>query len=496
MSKDAAHNRRKPAHHRGRPPRRDTDGPRRDSRPRVSTSPRAAAFDVLVAVEDSDTYANLLLPPLLRERRIFGRDAALATELAYGTLRMQGRYDAVIAAASGRDLASLDRPVVVALRLGAHQLLGMRVPPHAAVSETVALARDRISAGPAQLINAVLRRISEHTCEQWLERLASGNTDRDLAVRFSHPEWILRAFRQALGADPTRSDDPETALTRALEANNTPPEVHLVLRPGIPADLAEARSVPGTYARSARYLQGGDPGQLPGLRTGAIGVQDEGSQLVTLATLSAPLEGPDATWLDLCAGPGGKAALMAAALADQGGGTFVANELHAHRARLVEQNLRAIPPTLTPQVRTGDGREVGALEPGRYDRVLLDAPCTGLGALRRRPESRWRRSPSDLPELTALQRSLLTSALAAVRPGGIVGYVTCSPHVAETALVVKDATRQAGRQGIEIELLDAPALLQSVSRTPVAGLHGPYAQLWPHVHGTDAMFLAVIRRLT
>src|SRR5699024_6050055 len=177
-------------------------------------------------------------------------------------------------------------------------------------------------------------------------------------------------------------------------------------------------------SRTARYLDGGDPGQLPALRAGTVGVQDEGSQLVTLAAAAAPIEGSDRRWLDLCAGPGGKAALLASLLADHGGGEFVANELHPHRTKLLEQSLPAIPESVTIDLRTGDGRELGDLEPGSYDRVLLDAPCTGLGALRRRPESRWRRSAADLPGLTALQRELLGSARSEERRVG----TECGAH--------------------------------------------------------------------
>lgn len=448
---------------------------------------------MLSAVTHSDAYANLLLPPLLREREIFGRDAAFATELTYGTLRLQGRYDAIIEAASGRAVADLDVAVQVALRLGAHQLLGMRVPPHAAVSETVALARREISAGPAQLVNAVLRRVSEKTLPEWLEQISPGSTDIDLARRHSHPEWIVRAFRQGLSAPSTQAED---ELVQLLEANNTPPAVQLVARPGVTTDddLAGLRLDPGRYAPTAHYLHSGDPGQLRGLRAGRLGVQDEGSQLVTLATFAAPVDGPDSTWLDVCAGPGGKAALAAALLAERGGGTLVANELHQHRTDLVQSNVQAIPDSVTIDLRTGDGREVGTYEPGAYDRVLVDAPCTGLGALRRRPESRWRRQPSDLPALTALQRDLLTSALRSVRVGGVVGYITCSPHVAETTLVVKDVVRALAKDGLEVETLDAAAIGADVSRQGDLGGVGPYLQLWPHRHGTDAMFLALLRR--
>lgn len=488
---------------RTQPPRR-TQQPRRgggqrrerdhQDRVKTATSPRSAAFDVLIAVEESDSYANLLLPPLLRERRIIGRDAAFATELTYGTLRMQGRYDEIISRAAARPIGELDPPIRVALRLGAHQLLATRVPAHAAVSETVALARQRIGAGPAQLVNAVLRRVSERTSEEWEAELITDEGDQALAITHSHPEWILRAFRQALNARLDEGQDVEESLRSLLHANNEPPQVHLAVRPGLEVQGEAQELHPGRYARTARYLDGGDPGDISGIRSGSLGVQDEGSQLVTLAALGVEVEGSDETWIDLCAGPGGKAALMASTLADRGGGRFVANELHPHRTRLVEQNLRAIPESVDVELRTADGTETGDLEPGQYDRVLIDAPCTGLGALRRRPESRWRKTPTDLPELTALQRSLLLSGLKTVRVGGVVAYITCSPHVAETSLVVKDALRGAKKAGITAETLNAGEALASVSREQPEGTDTQMVQLWPHLHGTDAMFLTLLRR--
>ena len=164
----------------------------------------------------------------------------------------------------------------------------------------------------------------------------------------------------------------------------------------------------------------------------------------------------------------------------------MANELQPHRVDLVRRAVAALD---SVEVRVGDGREVGRTEPGRYARVLVDAPCTGLGALRRRPESRWRRRPADVPALGDLQRSLLEAALDATAPGGVVGYVTCSPHVAETRVVVADVL--AGRE--DVELLDAPAALRAVAPDLPLG-PGPHAQLWPHVHGTDAMHLSLVRR--
>ncbi len=466
-------------------------------RSRATDPARTTAFDVLRQVADSDAYANLVLPPLLRERRIAGRDAAFATELAYGTLRLRGRYDAVLAYAVDRGLDRVDPAVLDVLRLGAHQLLGMRVPPHAAVSETVALARGRVGAGPAQFVNAVLRRVADASLDEWLARLSEAAGDDEtarLAVTQSHPAWVVRALRESLVGNGRHVEE----LERLLEADNVAPQVTLVARPGL-STLEELHAAfpdgePGVLAPTALRLAGGDPGAVTAVREGRAGVQDEGSQLVALALAAAPLDGPDRRWLDLAAGPGGKAALLAAEAARRGA-RLVANEVQPHRARLVAQSLRAIPADAVEEVRTGDGRLVGSSEPGAYDRVLLDAPCTGLGALRRRPEARWRRTPADLPTLTALQRELLASALAAVRPGGLVAYVTCSPHLAETRLVVADALKAAAKAGTRATLVDARPVIDALALRSGLDLgEGPQVQLWPHVHGTDAMHLTLLRR--
>lgn len=466
------------------------------ARRRAGDPARGAAYDVLRAVDTSDSYANLVLPPLLRERRVAGRDAAFATELAYGTLRLRGRYDAVIELCAARPVASIDPPVLDLLRLGMHQVLGMRVPAHAAVSETVGLARERAGTGASQFVNAVLRAASREPLETWLDRVAEAAQPADdttrLAVTQSHPAWVVRALREALAG----SGRPVGELEDLLRADNEAPHVTLVARPGLvdPGELAaDAGARPGRWAPTALVLDGGgDPAALAAVRDGRAGVQDEGSQLVTLALTGAPLDGPDERWLDLCAGPGGKAALLGA-IAAQRGARLVANEVQPHRARLVEQAVAGLPAGAVEQVRTGDGRTLGTDEPGAYDRVLVDAPCTGLGALRRRPESRWRRTPADLAGLAELQRALLTSALAAVRVGGVVAYVTCSPHLAETQLVVKDVVRARTKAGDGVEVLDARAAVLAVA--PAIELpERDDVQLWPHAHGTDAMHLTLLRR--
>ncbi|MDM8083892.1 transcription antitermination factor NusB [Cellulomonas cellasea] len=468
-------------------------------RRREADAARTAAFDVLRAVRETDSYANLVLPPLLRERRINGRDAGFATELAYGALRLQGRYDAIIEQCAARPVTAIDAPVLDVLRLGAHQLLGMRVPAHAAVSETVGLARQQVGAGAAQFVNAVLRAVSKEPLEVWLERIGdaadpAGDAPFErLAVVESHPVWVVRALREALVAHGRPADE----IDALLRADNDAPRVTLVARPGLAtadevvADLPESRA--GRWAPTAVVLDSGDPASLAAVRRGAVGVQDEGSQLTALALAEVPVEGRDERWLDLCAGPGGKAALLGA-LAGVRGARLVANEVQPHRARLVERALAALPDGAVEEVRVGDGRVVGEQEPAAYDRVLVDAPCTGLGALRRRPEARWRRSPADLQGLGELQRALLGSALQAVRVGGVVAYVTCSPHLVETQLVVKDAVRAAGRHGLEVEVLDAREPVRRLA--PGIDLADRVdVQLWPHVHGTDAMHLTLLRRV-
>lgn len=450
----------------------------------LADHPREAAFDVLRAVAERDAYANLALPAVLRERGLEGRDARLATELAYGTLRGQGTYDAILAACVDRPVADLDGPVLDVLRLGAHQRMAMRIPPHAAVSATVDLARARVGARPARLVNAVLRKIGRYNLDGWAAQLVASRHDDPiayLAFRHAHPEWIVRSFLTAL-------DDDLAAVEECLIANNRAPLVTLVARPGRSEvdELVAAGAERSRWSRFGAVLPSGDPARVPAVQAGRAGVQDEGSQLVTLALADAPLDGPDERWLDMCAGPGGKAALLAG-LATGRGARLLAAEQHEHRARLVEAAIRGDAGEHEVLVADASAPPWPADD---FDRVLLDAPCTGLGALRRRPEARWRRSPSDVGELRSAQTALLRSAIRSVRPGGLVAYVTCSPHRSETISVVDEVVDEVSYEGAPVEWVDARPFLPGV---PDLG-YGPYVQLWPHVHETDAMFLAVLRK--
>ncbi|MFG2227176.1 RsmB/NOP family class I SAM-dependent RNA methyltransferase [Streptomyces sp. NPDC048644] len=469
---------------------------RRPSKPyrRPQKDPvRILAFEALRAVDERDAYANLVLPPLLRKAResadFDSRDAALATELVYGTLRRQGTYDAIIAQCVDRPLREVDPPVLDVLTLGAHQLLGTRIPTHAAVSASVELARVVLGDGRAKFVNAVLRKIAATDFDGWLERVAP-DYDEDpedhLGLVHAHPRWIVSALWDALGGGRAGIED-------LLEADNERPEVTLVARPGrstaqeLLDAVGEDSGLPGRWSPYAvRLAEGGEPGALDAVREGRAGVQDEGSQLVAVALANAPVEGNDRAWLDGCAGPGGKAALLAA-LAAERGAALLASEKQPHRARLVARALEGNPGPYA--VIAADGTRP-AWRPGSFDRVLVDVPCTGLGALRRRPEARWRRRPDDLEGFAPLQRELLRQALAAVRVGGVVGYATCSPHPAETRAVVDDVLKGHGGAPVEVEWIDARPLMPGV---PALG-EGPDVQLWPHLHGTDAMYLALLRR--
>jgi 16S rRNA (cytosine967-C5)-methyltransferase len=432
---------------------------------------------VLRAVSERDAYANLALPALLRERGITARDAAFATELTYGACRARGLLDAVIGRAAGRPPESIDPVLLDLLRLGAYQLLRTRVDAHAAVSTTVDQAALEFDSARAGFVNGVLRTISSRDEQSWVDELApDAATDPIGHAAFvgSHPRWIVQSFADALGGDAWQ-------LGALLATDDARPVVHLAARPGVLTNEELAEAVGGTagrYSPYAVYLSGGDPGRLSAVREGSALVQDEGSQLVARALTLAELDGSDGgRWLDLCAGPGGKTALLAS-LAAPAGAHVTAVEPAPRRADLVEENTRG----LEVEVLRVDGRDPD-LQPG-FDRVLVDTPCTGLGALRRRPEARWRRTPADVPVLAKLQRELLASAVKLTRPGGVVLYATCSPHLAETVGVVADALRRH-----PVRAIDTRPLFEPVDNLG----DGPYVQLWPHRHGTDAMFAAALQ---
>ena len=430
------------------------------NKPRKIDNPRLLAFEVLAEVGLQGAYSNLILPKALSESILEANDRAFATELVYGTLRMQGRHDHFISAASDRSLEQIDPKALIVLRLGTHQLKQMRVPSHAAIYESVELAKKVVGKSTASFVNAILRKIDSLDFEQ----LSKPTQEyARLALEYSHPEWIVSSYFDSL----KNSSD----VISLLQANNNPAKPTLIAWPGLATqgELLEAGALAIATSSVAATFDG-NPGDIAAIRERRAGVQDLGSQLVVEKFYDQFK--PNLRWLDLCAGPGGKAAYLSALL-KRDGGSLLANEISNERAKLVSQVMQH------GEVNVCDGRSMPD-ELGKFDRILLDAPCTGIGALRRRPEVRWRRNLQDLKNLTQLQSELLESATRLLSPGGIIAYVTCSSHQAETKFQIRSFLKQHSnftRISVQDERADIDGDLQ----------------LWPHRDGTDAMFLSLLR---
>lgn len=433
---------------------------------------RLLAFDLLTEVNRNEGYSNLLLPQALNSSKLDERDKSLVTELLYGTIRMQGKHDWVLAHISDRPWIEVDPGIVDICRMGVHQIHEMRIPDHAAVASTVEVARKRLGESKASFVNALLRNVTRKSQEDWFLPLSAiSDPVERMSIQYSHPEWIVSAYYDLL----KNWDEVE----QALAINNEAATPTLVSWPGLSTieDLKSIGGEPTTFSPYGAHWKG-NPGALDLIKARKIGVQDEGSQLVA-SVFAAASAGTN--WLDMCAGPGGKAALLSN-IAREKKIVFTANEVSAVRADLVRQVVNG------DRVLVGDGREIGNLEE-KFDAILIDAPCTGLGALRRRPEVRWRRNLQDLRELTQLQRELIDSGIKALTVGGILGYATCSPHLAETTIQVSDLKRKHGN----MEQIDVspylPDNLENSERDHAMAL-------WTHRTGTDAMFLALFKKVS
>ena len=431
---------------------------------------RLLAFDLITEVNRNEGYSNLLLPAALSASSLEDRDRNLVTELVYGTLRMQGKHDWILAQISDRPWGEVDAGIVDVARMGVHQIHELRIPDHAAVSATVEVARKRLGESKASFVNALLRSVTRKSLDEWFSPLdkMQDNVER-LSIQYSHPQWIISAYFDLL--------KDWQSVEAELATNNIPALPTLVSWPGYSTQdqLVELGAEPTVYSKLGARMKG-NPGNLDLIKHRLAGVQDEGSQLV--ATVFAAAAHGD-SWLDLCAGPGGKAALLSS-IAKGRGINFVANEFSEPRAQLVRNVVHGA------TVWCGDGRDV-ATHGESFDAVIVDAPCTGLGALRRRPEVRWRRSLADLRELTSLQRELLSSAVSVIKPGGLLGYATCSPHLAETTVQVLDILKKHP----ELEQVD---IAQFLPENLKDATRAHSMSLWTHKHGTDAMFLALLRK--
>ena len=436
---------------------------------------RLLVFNLLTQVNRQGAYANLRLPELLADSNLEERDRAFATELGYGTLRMQGLHDELIKRHIDRPFDELDPGIVDLLRMGIHQVTQMRVPDHAAVGETVEVARATIGESRASYVNALLRKTTSDT-SFFADVSAIVDPKRRLAIMYSHPEWEVAAFFDQL------QDWDE--VEKLLQANNVPVKPHLIAWLGR-STVEELLNEGGSRLAWTRFgvLSAKMPGAYKAVKERRSGVQDRGSQLVSQIFLNTATEDTTLSWLDMCAGPGGKASALYTALAqERTQDAFIANEPSEHRARLVAQ---VIP---KQNVISHPGQELAALG-DTYDRILIDAPCTGLGALRRRPEARWRRTPQDLKELVKIQRELLESGLALLNPDGLLAYVTCSPHILETKAQVLELLHR----NKEFELQDIKPFLPELVPSRVLTNDGTL-QLWTHRDDADSMFMALFAR--
>ncbi len=448
-------------------------------------SARALAIEVLRRVDAEDAYADLALNAALSRSSLDARDRAFATDLVYGTLRWRGRLDYLLNERADRPIEGLPPQARAALRSGAYQLLHSRsVPPRAAVGETVeamrALGMERLTG----FANALLRRLHRER-----DNLSFPDPDRDpvghAAARHAHPPWLVERLFGQLG--------PEEAV-RFMEADNLVPPLTLRVRQGRTTreELIERLAAAGFEARAGRYapgavvLEGRVPlGALPGFAEGCFAVQDEASQLVGLLVGA----GPGERVLDLCAAPGGKTAHLAERVGP--GGRVVALDANAARLDLVTTLCRRLGLDNVDTVM-GDARGLPQAVAGDgFDRVLADAPCTGLGVLRRNPDARWRTAPDAPARLADLQSEILARARTLVRPGGVLVYSVCTFAPEETTGVIEGLLGGKGDFVVE----SPEALLGEGCREMVERASCGWAlSTWPQRHGTDAFFAVRMRR--
>jgi 16S rRNA (cytosine967-C5)-methyltransferase len=447
----------------------------------AKASPRKTAWDLHKAVWADGAYANLAWPTLLTRSGLSEKDRRFATELAYGSLRVSGQLTQVLAAAGDANPNRWQKEVLWVLQLGAYQLLHMRTPAHAAVSESVSLTREVGMPRASGLVNAVLRKVSARSLDEWLELLCREMPDETacLAAAYGHPEWVVTKLRSSLEREGRAAE-----IEALLASHNTPARVTAALLPGLAEPQESDARTP--FSPIGVYLDG-DPSQNPLVADGRARIQDEGSQLAALVCARGVAMRGGEKILDMCSGPGGKTAVLLAE-ASATGSHLTSVEVAPHRAQLVRTAIEGFGPNAPCDVLVADATELDA---GLFDRILLDAPCSGLGALRRRPEARWTKEPSDLPTLVHTQARLLDAAVERLAEGGLLTYVTCSPVISETS----DQITAVLNRHSDMEALDTSELVSNISSSRVdAAKVGSAVQLWPHRHGTDAMFIQTLRK--
>lgn len=440
-------------------------------------SRREAALDALLAVDTREAYAALAVDAALRRRRLAVPARGYVTEAVYGTLRRRGTIDWMLGQCSDRPLESLHPAVRNALRLAVYEMCFMRtVPGPVACHEAVALTKRRGPREAAGFVNAVCRTVlRRHQADEWAWPSVAEDPVAALSVLTSHPEWLVRRWVERFGVDEARA---------LCEANNDTPPLHLrtntlkIERRRLAAMLQAggADVVLGRWAPEALHVTGlGRVADNAAFQAGLFAVQDEGAQLVSHALEPRPGQ----RVIDLCAAPGGKTTHLAQLMDNQG--IIVAVDVHENKLALVRESAARLGVRIIDTV-AGDGREM----PGRSapaDRVLVDAPCTGLGVVRRRPDLRWRPREEALADLARQQEELLAAAAALTVPGGLIVYSTCSTEPEETVDVV------ARFLAVHREFAAEPP-------PPGTCKAGAGGYLFPHRHGTDGFFVARLRRRT
>lgn len=434
-------------------------------------SPRQLALDLLGRVATSESYINLLLPKELAKRDWNDADKGLVQELAYGVLRWKLQYDLIIDHfTAGKTLSHTLRS---AIQLGLHQLFRMRIPTHAAINESVDLVKG-FENSAAGLANAVLRNAERAGLDTLVTTLCEGKDQASqLSIKYSHPLWIVSGMKSALDLD-SRGEQ----LEELLAANNEVPVVNLVALTDEAADRLDAEGVERGDSSPRGFLAKGNLTEV--LSDSEVRVQDQGSQLVALAFAAVAPKGT--RWLDMCSGPGGKSAVLERQIGPEG--QLTCYEPNKKRAKLVQN---ALLPSGKSVVEVKRGQDAPA---DSFEAVLLDAPCAGLGSLRRKPESRWSKAPEQLPGLTKLQAELIDSSVSSLKPGGILFYATCSPLVIETNAQIQAALDRHKN----LELVDLVPVVKKLAPNLALNEARKTVQLWPHLHKTDAMFMAMLRK--
>lgn len=450
---------------------------------------RKIAFDVLRLVEEEDAYASDVLHAQLASH-VKTEDAALATELAMGVLRWRGFLDFLLQRSLKQSIARLDLPVTLALRMGAYQLRFLhRIPARAAVNESVELVKRSRKSSATTLVNAVLRRISSETPIP-ADQLVPANLPEleRLSVLQSHPKWMIERWIAKFGMETT------VAL---LQGNNAAPRLSVAIhkaeeRAEILSELTTAgMSVEdGALLNTAITVSRGSPARTEAFRTGKISIQDEASQAIPLLL---DVHAGDRV-LDLCAAPGGKTTQLARRAATSEG-CIVAADLHGHRLRAMRAQFERLK---LPDVRLV---QLDAMRPlpfaQNFDRILVDAPCSGTGTLARHPEIRWRLRPEQLREFHQLQVEILCNAAAHLAPGGALVYSTCSLESEENEEVIDEALRRVSGLRLAAKPEIGRALQQHLtSNAQLSALLDSVGQFrtMPGRQRTDGFFAAVMVR--